>query len=63
MIQTIRTNPKVYAAVRKHLEIRGPSGLMNFVASLLEDEDGASTPDGVWIDDRRIDWNDVTNSI
>lgn len=63
MVKAIRENPKVKARVTNYVRQSGHSGLVDIVGEMLYDGEASSTPDGVWVDDERIDWKTVSEMV
>lgn len=63
MVKAIRENPKVKARVTNYVRQMGHSGLVDIVSEMLYDGEASSTPDGVWVDDGRIDWKTVSEMV
>jgi hypothetical protein len=62
VVSAIRNNPKVLAAARQQIP-KGNDKVRDLVSNLFYDGEASSTPDGVWMDDRRIDWSDVCKAL
>jgi hypothetical protein len=53
----------VKARVTNYVRQMGHLGLVDIVSEMLYDGEASSTPDGVWVDDGRIDWKTVSEMV
>jgi hypothetical protein len=62
VVSAIQKNPQIRAKVKGQLH-RGSDKVRDLVTNLFYDGEASSTPDGVWMDDNRIDWSVVCKTL